>query len=215
LEKLLQELKEINVKTSPVISKLANKYYKYAPVDNDDFIELCNDLVLREDWVLFIIVTIWIKKRKTVYGIKYFPYYHKWLLEYIDSWGRCDIFCYRCLNPVIEQNPELFKYVQMWAESPKVYVRRASAVCLLNSHGTFSVNCSFDKIELIVNKLINDKHIHIQKGIGWLLKYTYLSYPKQTISYLKDNLDKMSRTTFRYGLEKMPKQLRKEMLNLS
>ena len=55
---------------------------------------------------------------------------------------------------------------------------------------------------------------HIQKGLGWLLKYAYLTYPNEVEKYLRDNVDILSRTTFRYALEKMPKDLRNMMMHL-
>ena len=62
--------------------------------------------------------------------------------------------------------------------------------------------------------LKEDKHIHIQKAIGWVLKYSYLTYPKETVKYLNDNVTILSRTTFRYALEKMPKDLKDKMMKL-
>lgn len=72
----------------------------------------------------------------------------------------------------------------------------------------------FKKILNICNILKEEKHIHIQKGLGWLLKYAYLTYPNEVEKYLRDNVDILSRTTFRYALEKMPKDLRNMMMHL-
>lgn len=86
---------------------------------------------------------------------------------------------------------------------------------MIHSSTDFSVNVAFRDVEEVCNSLIKEKHIHIQKGVGWLLKYTYVTYPEETINYLKDNVDVMSRTTFRYALEKMPIFLKQEMMKVS
>jgi 3-methyladenine DNA glycosylase AlkD len=66
----------------------------------------------------------------------------------------------------------------------------------------------------IVEALKNDEHIHIKKGIGWLLKCSYKTYNQEVIDYLKSNYKLLPRTTFRYALEKMPIELKKELMAL-
>lgn len=53
-----------------------------------------------------------------------------------------------------------------------------------------------------------------KKGLGWLLKYSYLTYPSEIEKYLRNNIDILSRTTFRYSLEKMPNDLKIELMKL-
>ena len=78
----------------------------------------------------------------------------------------------------------------------------------------FTVDYDLNKILYVCDELKNDKHIHIQKGLGWLLKYAYLSYPTEIEKYLKDNVKVLSRTTFRYALEKMNLSLKSELMKL-
>jgi len=157
---------------------------------------------------------LWVKRRKA-YRKEYIEYFEDWLLHHTDTWGACDILCYRVLNPMIERFPILYdRKVLKWVKSEKTYARRAAAVCLLESTQTFKVNVPFEKVEKIVDLLISNEELHAQKGIGWLLKYTYLSYPEKTVKYLKKNVKKMSRTTFRYALEKMDRKLRDELMKL-
>jgi len=142
------------------------------------------------------------------------PHYERWLYEHVNRWGVCDVFCYRVLNPMIERHPQLFDRVLAWAESPKTYVRRAAPVCLLQSSQTFTVNCELEKVLLVVDKLRHDPEDHVQKGVGWLLKYAYLAYPEQVYQYLRDNADSLPRTIFRYAVEKTPPEVREELMSL-
>jgi 3-methyladenine DNA glycosylase AlkD len=191
------------------------RLYKEMPGGDDPFIEECDRLVCTGNWSCFWLVTLWIKRRQNVYELKYFPTYRRWLLEHIHSWGACDVYCYRVLNPMVEKFPRLFEQALQWAHSDQVYVRRASAVCLIQStRYTFRVNVGFEKVHTICELLKSDPHLHIQKAVGWLLKYAYLTYPDQVQAYLRANLSSLSRTTFRYALEKTGPAVRSEFMRL-
>lgn len=195
-------------------NRIARRLYRQMPRDPDEFVALCDNLMASKEPGTFWLVNLWIKRNGRVYELKYFNLYEKWLYEYADCWGRCDALCYRVLNPMVEKFPQLFTYLLKWTASPKTYVRRAAAVALLQSTYTFIVNADFAKVRAICERLKNDKELHVQKGVGWLLKYTYLTYPEETVQYLRDNVQTLSRTTFRYALEKMPPGLRRELMNL-
>lgn len=90
----------------------------------------------------------------------------------------------------------------------------AAPVSLLESTRSFKVNYSYPKVINIVNKLKDDQEIHVQKGVGWLLKYAYLAYSEEVYNYLKDNVDNLSRVIFRYALEKAPETVKTELMSL-
>lgn len=200
---------------SVVISKIANKYYKSAPAADKELLAICEQLMAANNMDLFSIATLWIKKRKTILvDKKHFFIVENWLHKYINNWGACDQFCYRVLNPFVDKYPELYPYVLKWMKSEKTYVRRAAPVSLIHSGKRMRVKTDFDKIVTIVDGLKNDSHIHIQKAIGWLLKYSYQAYPEKVLNYLKENVKTLSRTTFRYALEKVPAEIKKELMEL-
>lgn len=153
---------------------------------------------------MFSIATVWIKNNPNMIKKEYFIYYENLLYKYIDSWDKCDQYCYRVLNPLIEKYSSLHSSVISWANSDLIYVKRASAVCLIHSSAEFSINVEFRLVEKVCRKLMNEKHVHVQKAIGWLLKYSFITYPNETISLIEDSLNIMSATSFRYSLEKMP-----------
>ena len=115
---------------------------------------------------------------------------------------------------MIQKYPCLYDNINQWSCSDKIYVRRASLVCFIISKQNFSVDYNLEKMFHICDILKYDKHVHIQKGLGWLLKYSYLTYPSEIEKYLRDNIDVLSRTTFRYALEKMPNELKIELMKL-
>lgn len=195
------------------IIKNVNRIDKMIRESNIDFFELFDEILKNNREEPFLLMTILIKKRK-LYEFNYFNFYEKWLFNYVDSWGKCDTYCYRVLNPMIELYPELYSNILNWSKSDKIYVRRASLVCFIISKADFSVDYDLNKLLYICDSLKDDKHIHIQKGLGWLLKYAYLTYPNEIENYLRNNADVLSRTTFRYALEKMDLSLRNELMKL-
>ena len=190
-----------------------NKINKKLLDNNIDVFALFDKLLDSKKEETFILMTFIIKKRK-LYDLKYSHYYEKWLYHYVDSWGKCDAYCYRVLNPMVESYSELYDHVIQWAHSNQTYVKRAALVCFIVSKSNFYVDYDLQKILNICNILKADEHIHIQKGLGWLLKYSYLAYPSEIEKYLRDNVNQLSRTTFRYALEKMPKELKDKLMAL-
>lgn len=195
------------------IIKNVNRIDKMIRESNIDFFELFDDILKKNKEESFLLMTFLVKKRK-LYEFNYFNFYEKWLFNYVDSWGKCDAYCYRVLNPMIELYPELYNNILNWSKSNKIYVRRASLVCFIISKADFSVDYDLNKLLYICDSLKYDKHIHIQKGLGWLLKYAYLTYPSEIENYLRNNVNVLSRTTFRYALEKMNLSLRNELMKL-
>lgn len=208
---LIEESESIT--SAKQIDALSRKYKNALANDNANFLELCEELIKTGKSNLFTLTTIWLKQ-KQLYDKSYFAMYERWLFTYVDQWSKCDVFCYRVLNPMIEMYPDLLKRSKSWKDAELVYVRRASAVCMIHSSIEFSVNVPFEDVEEVCTALLHDKHLHVQKGIGWLLKYAYITYPEKTILYLQQHVRDMSRTTFRYALEKMPIQLKKELMTL-
>lgn len=206
---LVNETNEIL--TSKQVDRIARKFYCELPDTAEKKLMLFEHLAKTGNTSLFTLMTIWIK-RLNFYEIDYIKYYEKWLHNYVDTWNKCDVFCYRVLNPMIEKYPSLLQQSKAWSFSNKTYVKRASAVCMIHSSTDFCVHVAFSDVEEVCNALLKETHIHVQKGVGWLLKYTYLTYPEETIHYLKKNVNIMRRTTFRYALEKMPIFLRQEMM---
>ncbi len=212
-EKILEIIQSERTSDSRSMDRVARKVFPELPTGKRGSIELFDNLVRTGDWSIFWLVTLWIK-RKELYDLEFMEFYEKWLYDHIDTWWKCDVYCYRVLNPMVEKYPQLFENVMKWTESSKTYVRRAAPVSLLISTRSFKVDQSSDRVFKVVEKLKHDEEVHVQKGVGWLLKYAYLSYPEQVYEYLKNNVDDLPRVIFRYALEKMPEEVRNELMGL-
>ncbi len=213
LKKIEQEYAEYERISSKEVKKIAKTFYKELPGKTDELIETINVLLEENDNLVFPLMTLWIKRRNA-YEYKYFSIYENWLKTYVNRWGRCDIFSYHVLNPMFERYPQIFSNVKGWINSDLTYVRRAAPVIMIKSTQSFEVNADLSQVLFVSDRLSNDKEMHVQKGVGWLLKYAYLRYPDAVEKYLRKNVEALPRLVFRYALEKVPKSLRKELMSL-
>jgi 3-methyladenine DNA glycosylase AlkD len=202
----------VTPQNAAAINKLAKKYYNQLPQSDDELIEICEEYIASLNLSFFALATQWLRNRQSIITMAYFSTIERWLLTYIDSWGKCDQLCNRVINPIVEKYPETFSNVLQWSESNKTYVRRAAAVSLIHSSQSFIVTYDLEKVLIIAEKLKRDSEEHVQKGVGWLLKAASITYPDEIIDYLKKNVDNLPRLIFRYSLEKLPEKIRKEMM---
>lgn len=191
--------------------KIAKAYYKHIYGDKDRFVRICYALLETRHSFVMTIVTAWIKKGR-FYDESYLLTYEKWLHSYIDTWWDCDLFCYRVLNPMIEKHNEGKIKVLLWANSSSIYVKRAALVSLIHSSREFSVNVDFELVMNVVEVLKFDNEYYVQKAIGWLLKYSYLTYPEKTLEYITYIQPAIPPDTLRYALEKVPKEVKTRFL---
>lgn len=211
-EIIVQAIESYGVYSAAIGTKVANKYYKTLPKDDLEFLYLIEEFIYLSDIRLFSIATQWLKKRKSILDMAYMPIYEKWVQEAIHGWGQCDQFCYRLLNPLLVKYPEVYDYMLKWIDSNDFNQKRIGVVSLNGSSGTIAT--SFEKAQVIIDKMKNDEDKLIQKAVGWVLKVSYKEHADELVHYLRTNVDSLSRTTFRYALEKMPKALKNELMNL-
>ena len=149
------------------------------------------------------IITMCIKKDELAYNLDYINYYYTWIYKYVNSWGTCDLLCYRVINPMIEKFPSLYFNIKKWANNSNPFIRRLSAVSLIHSSQAFSIEVPFSLVIEVIDELKYDTNYYVKKGIGWLLKYSYLSYRKETIEYILNNKEVLPNTVITYALQKM------------
>ena len=107
--------------------------------------------------------------------------------------------------------PKNIGRIKKWVNHPKFAVRRSAAVILIRpaQKGLIKEKIIFEVCDL----LMNDPHYLVQKGYGWLLKEASTCYHDSLVQYLENNHKQMTRTAFRYALEKLPKEERNRLMN--
>jgi len=131
-----------------------------------------------------------------------------------DTWALCDSTMIKVIGPFLGKrgNEKLAKKtIESWSNSENIWLRRASMVLLLKLamlKKDFNETQVFDLVE----KMFSFSENYIQKGIGWLLKTCSKYKPEVIIKYLNKNKKRMTRLVLRYATEKLPDQVRFEIL---
>lgn len=199
---------------STLLSKIAVKIYRYMPESEEDFLEVCQYLLMCNTRHHFGLGTLLLKRRKEVLKESNMDFFVNILNNYIEGWGQVDQYCYRVMNPMIELKDEYYDYLLKWSDSPNKDIRRTSLVAMIRVSKGLKMFYDFDKMIYLVEKLKTDNDIHVRKAVGWVLKCSYFEYPERLEKYLRDNVGNLDRLIFRYALEHVEDPLRAELMSL-
>jgi 3-methyladenine DNA glycosylase AlkD len=200
-----EEVTMYGIKSAVVIS-ICKEHYKAIPDKNKSHIfELCNELwqsgIMEEAFV----ACNWSYFVHKQYEKSDFAVFEKWVNNYISNWATCDTLCNHTVGTFIEMYPEFLSGLKRWAASENRWVKRASAVSLIipARKGLFLKDI-FD----IADIMHSDRDDMVQKGYGWMLKAASQAHQEDVFSYVMHNKVTMPRTSLRYAIEKMPKELK-------
>ena len=138
-----------------------------------------------------------------------FDRFEVWVVKYVHNWSSCDTLCNHTIGEFIEMYPAFLENLKKWAFSNNRWVRRASAVSLIIP----AKKREFLKdIFEIANILLLDKDDLVQKGYGWMLKAASQNHQDEIFEYVMDKKAVMPRTAFRYAIEKLSGEMRREAM---
>lgn len=139
-----------------------------------------------------------------------------WLENYACNWGHVDILCIKTIYLFLMARPHLIEETQVWSKSEVSWCRRASNVVwvkFIRRKIGKTVYCLDTRLVFKnCNVLMKDPDEFVQKSIGWLLKVTSVHHENDVVEYIRANHRDMPRSTIRYALEKVDKELRKNIL---
>ncbi|HXK52989.1 DNA alkylation repair protein [Candidatus Nomurabacteria bacterium] len=201
------------VKT-PLVRKIAIKYFReIKSLNKKQIYEICENLLKNRSNEEATISIQWAGATSKDFTEKDFKIFESWLTKYIDNWSKDDDFCLHILNPLLKMYPNLIAHTKKWAMSKNMWLRRASAVCMISSDKSMYVSeHSLNDIFEVSIKLMGDREDLVQKGYGWLLKAASIRKQREVFDFIIENKLKMSRTSLRYAIEKMPPELRKKAM---
>lgn len=201
------------VKT-PVVRKIANKYYKdIKHLSKNEIFDLAEALYKNNFHEEAIIATQWISKISDKYQEDDFRTFESIIKNYLDNWAKIDDFCTRVMNKFLLRFPHKVNAIKLWTKSNNLWVRRASAVSLITSSQSFYGSEKFIDQSLDIAKLLlTDSEDLVQKGYGWLLKAAAETNQQKVFNFVMKYKDRMPRTALRYAIEKMPKELKQKAM---
>ena len=210
-KKVLSDRSKLSgLKTSEIRSLSASLFRNVKSESVDTVFALCKDFLDDHSWEMGVIAFDWAYRMRKQYTKETFDIFESWLLDYVRGWGDCDDFCTHAVGELLCQFPELFEKLIKWTGYNEFWMRRAAAVTLIPALFKDRYS-SFDPF-IISDALMSDEHDLVRKGYGWMLKvYSYKEFDK-VYEYLKKNKEIMPRVAFRYALEKMPADIKKELM---
>jgi len=211
---LVLDIDKIQKKSTPSYRALSLKYYQEVKhLKLNEVLALSTYLLESGRWVLKLVAFDFAYRKRSEYTVETFDIFEAWVKNYIIDWYDCDDFTTHALGYLIDMYPDLSYRLKNWVTDPNFAVRRAAATSLLipikkRNHQIIN---PFEISDL----LLNDEHYLVQKGFGWMLK-VFAQYEEDlVIDYLLDKHQKMTRLAFRYAIEKMAKDVKNRLMNLS
>jgi 3-methyladenine DNA glycosylase AlkD len=194
---------------TPVLRGVSNKVFKIArPLGRDEILLICDEMLASGKRYTPFVAFEWAGKLEKQYQKKDFTRFEGWLRAYVANWGACDHLC-GVLGRLMVRFPELSKRRKRWARSGNMWLRRASAVSLIEPvKGGLLLEDVFETAQA----LLEDGEDLVQKGYGWMLKVAGDHFFEETRAFVLRHKDRMPRTALRYAIEKWPPSERRRAM---
>ena len=194
----------------PIVNKISKDYFKlieYRP--KSEIFSFCEILWQSGFLEESFIACNWSYYLHEKYEPGDFMLFEKWIKAYVNNWASCDTLCNHTLGTFIERYPEYLPQLKNMAKSTDRWMRRAASVSLIipARKGKF-----LKEIFEIADILLLDKDDLVRKGYGWMLKAASESHQQEVFAYVMSKKSVMPRTSLRYAIEKMPKELREQAM---
>jgi 3-methyladenine DNA glycosylase AlkD len=190
----------------PVVNKISKENFKEIEAfDKAEIFKLIEILWQSGKLEESFIACNWTYSLRKRFQPKDFEIFKKWIDLYINNWASCDTFCNHSVGEFIQLYPDYLMELKKFTKSKNRWTRRASAVSLIvpARKGLY-----LDTIFEIADNLLPDKDDLVQKGYGWLLKVASKLHQKEVFDYVMEKKSIMPRTSLRYAIEKIPKNLK-------
>jgi 3-methyladenine DNA glycosylase AlkD len=192
----------VGLKT-PVLRTVSNKVYKasVAPYGKSDVLDICDEMLASGQQYMRFFAFDWAGKQAKQFEKRDMARLERWLGDYVDNWGNCDHIC-GIIGVLIALYPDLSRRRMKWTSSKNLWMRRASAVSLIEP---VKRGLLLDDAFKTARKLLNDEEDLVQKGYGWMLKVAGDYFFEDVRDFVMEHKDVMPRTALRYAIEKWPK----------
>jgi 3-methyladenine DNA glycosylase AlkD len=205
-ERYFKEPVKLHGLKSAVTERIGKEYFsKLKGKEKSEIFDLCEELwqsgYLEESGI----ACNWSYYIHKLYDAGDIKIFERWVTNYVSNWATCDTLCNHTVGTLIEMYPVKIADLKRWAKSPNRWMKRASAVTLIipARKGLF-----LKDIFEIAGILLLDTDDTVQKGYGWMLKAASEAHQKEVFDYVFKNKAIMPRTSLRYAIEKMPKELK-------
>ena len=194
---------------TPVLRGVSNKAFKAVKAyDKDEILDICDDMLAGGRRYMRFFAFEWSRKLESRYAEKDLARFERWLKRYVNNWGSCDHLC-GTLGLLIVKFPGLSSRRMKWARSRNMWLRRASAVALIDP---VKRGMLLKDIFATAEILMSDDEDLVQKGYGWMLKVAGDYFFDDVHAFVMRHRHDMPRTALRYAIEKWPAAKRRKAM---
>lgn len=195
---------------TPIVRRFSvEKFKEVKHLNKKQILEYCDDLLKFKNSSCRDIAFDWAFRIRENYSKEDFVIFEKWLDKYVDTWGSCDDLCTHALGHHLFTFPELIPKVYRWTKSKNKWKRRASAVIFIYSARRDKY---LNDVLKIAEILLLDREDLVQKAYGWMLKESSNANQKEIFEFIMNHKLIMPRIALRYAVEKMPANLKKQVM---
>lgn len=194
---------------APVLRGVSNKVFKSVKsYDKAEILEICDEVLASGRRYMRFFAFEWSRKLESRYAEKDFARFERWLKRYVNNWGSCDHLC-GTLGLLIVKFPGLSARRMKWARSRNMWLRRASAVALIDP---VRRGMLLKDVFATAEVLMSDEEDLVQKGYGWMLKVAADHFFDDVHAFVMKHRHDMPRTALRYAIEKWPAAKRRKAM---
>lgn len=204
-----EQITSHGVKTS-IVTKISKESYKMMNGFEKKKIFSIAETLLQSGYIEESFIAFkWAEYLSKDFETHDFDILEQWLSEYVTNWASCDTLCNHAIGSLVEKYPEYLSRLKQWTSSDNRWVRRGAATTLIlpARKGLF-----LKDVFEIAMLLINDTDDLVQKGYGWMLKEASKTHQQEVFDFVMKHKKSMPRTALRYAIEKMPKEVRKTLM---
>jgi len=204
-----EDVKSLGIKV-PVVTKIAkNAFKEVKDLSKEEIVGICSKFWESGYIEEAFIACEWSNLIQDRYGEADFSIFEEWIRKYVSNWATCDTLCNHTVGDFVMAYPVFVEQLKRFAKSENRWMRRAAAVTLIipARKGLFLAD-----IFEIASILLLDKDDLVQKGYGWMLKAASEAHQQEVFQFVLEHKSVMPRTSLRYAIEKMPKELKAEAM---
>ncbi len=204
-----EPVKSHGIRTSELIKFSRERFNSLGNKSKENVFTYCDELWKSGFIEEAFIACNWSYAVRTYYEKDDMRVFERWISGYVNNWATCDTLCNHSVGEFVTRFPECLQDLKRWSHSSNRWMKRAACVSLIipARKGRFH-----KEILELAEIVIRDTDDMVQKGYGWMLKAASQADHRLIYNFVMKNREIMPRTAFRYAIEKMPAELRKEAM---
>jgi len=123
------------------------------------------------------------------------------------GWGLCDGLGSGPISRMVRAKPARFRALMAWTKSPNPWRRRIAAYALRD----FVYAREFDKPFRLLERLLYDDHVWVQRAVGTWLRECWKRDRKRTEAFLRKHAKGLPKVVITVATERAPKAFREEL----